>query len=251
MTTMGSSRDAAATHWDSHYAEDAVGERPLRPHLARALRQGIAFLDLRPGDRVLDLGCGTGGSTVELARTGADVVAVDLSPEAIQRVRSRCDDAGLANVTAVCTDAFHIAEHGPFDAVYGAMILHHLEPFADFVAELARATAPDARIFFYENNASSRTLVWFRRHVVGRVWVPKHGDDDEFPLEPREVATLRTRFDVDQEFPKMVFAVLASRYLLRGHGMAAARRVDDLLSRSDRLRAKSYRQVLAGSRRAA
>jgi len=57
------------------------------------------------------------------------------------------------------------------------------------------------RAFFYENSAMSSLLVWFRQHVVGRWWVPKCGDEEEFPLTPGEVDMLRRAFAVRVAYP--------------------------------------------------
>ena len=45
---------------------------------------------LEPGMRVLELGCGTGYFTRELARSGADVIAVDVSPELLEIAKANC-----------------------------------------------------------------------------------------------------------------------------------------------------------------
>ena len=95
-----------------------------------------------------------------------------------------------------------IGELGPQDFVYGSMILHHLEPFEEFARTLRAAIRPGGKGYFYENNAASRTMVWFRRHVVGKMWVPKHGDDDEFPLEPHEVDELAEALHGGAELPR-------------------------------------------------
>ena len=50
---------------------------------------------LRPGDRVLDVGAGPGRFTIELARLGADVVVVDLSPRQLELNREKVAEAGL------------------------------------------------------------------------------------------------------------------------------------------------------------
>ena len=60
---------------------DAVAERydSRRPHYPPAVFQAIEdFAGLGPGSRVLEVGCGTGHATVELARRGYDVLAVEL-----------------------------------------------------------------------------------------------------------------------------------------------------------------------------
>jgi hypothetical protein len=40
------------------------------------------------------------------------------------------------------------------------------------------------RGFFWENNARIKSMIWFRQNIVGKLWVPKFGDSEEFPLTP-------------------------------------------------------------------
>jgi demethylmenaquinone methyltransferase/2-methoxy-6-polyprenyl-1,4-benzoquinol methylase len=75
-------------------------DRPLRRVRARA----IAALQLRPGDRALDFGCGTGLSFDLLERAvGANgpVVGVDVSPDMLGRARARIAERGWANVSLI------------------------------------------------------------------------------------------------------------------------------------------------------
>jgi hypothetical protein len=88
----------------------------------------------------------------------------------------------------------------------------------------------------------SSFLVWCRDHLVGRFGIPKNSDDDEFPLQPREIDELRTRFDVTVEHPHVVLTSLASGYLFRDHLGKQLDWLDQQLGRSERLRRMSYLQ---------
>jgi magnesium-protoporphyrin O-methyltransferase len=68
------------------------------------------------GARILDAGCGAGQMTQELARRGADVVAVDISPSLIEIARARLDDTLASRVTFASGDMLDPA-HGRFDHV--------------------------------------------------------------------------------------------------------------------------------------
>lgn len=70
--------------------------------------RAIDELDLRPGLRVADVGCGPGVLTLPIARAVApdgEVVALDMQPKMLERMQRRMDKAGMTNVRAVCAGA--------------------------------------------------------------------------------------------------------------------------------------------------
>ncbi|MCC6890948.1 MAG: class I SAM-dependent methyltransferase [Hyphomicrobiales bacterium] len=208
------------------------------------LSRAVAFFGDLSGRSLLDLGCGRGGSSLYFAARGAEVTALDISDYAIADLKQTCSRERLKNVHPVQHDALRIDELGGFDFVFGSMILHHIEPFAQFAASLRRCLKPTGKAFFYENNASSRMLVWFRKNVVGKLWIPKYGDPDEFPLTADEVDTLKKSFEVSLEYPEMLFFRLASTYLLRGRLEAPFAAADDFCFRHKLLLRHSYRQYV-------
>ena len=88
----------------------------------RLRQQLVDALSLAPGDRALELGCGTGQVTARLLTTGADVVAVDALPEMLAGARRRAPGA-----TYVIGDAFDVEPGGRFDAVVLSFVLHNLD----------------------------------------------------------------------------------------------------------------------------
>ncbi|MBN3757150.1 methyltransferase domain-containing protein [Paraburkholderia sp. Tr-20389] len=213
---------------------------PKNPVYMRALQH---FGDVR-GKTLVDLGCGAGASSLFFASMGANVVSIDLSSMAIDNLKRYCAQQGIDNISARVLSAQDIGLIEPADFVFGAMILHHIEPFSQFAASLRKAIKPGGRAFFWENNATSNTMMWFRNHVIGKLWIPKHGDPDESPLAPYEVDHLRKHFSVTTEYPEMVFALMASRYLLRGRLDGHAVKVDKFLYRYPPIRKYSYRQFV-------
>jgi 2-polyprenyl-3-methyl-5-hydroxy-6-metoxy-1,4-benzoquinol methylase len=237
----------ATEFWDNIFAQGDQGgysrvepSDPRNPLLLRAYQH---FGDVR-GRRLVDLGCGRGDCSLYFASLGADVISVDLSAVAVRNLQAYCSAHGVKNVRAVQLPALELQSLGSVDLVFGSMILHHIEPFARFAAVLRAVLPPDGKAFFWENNARSALLIWFREHVVGRLWVPKHGDPDEFPLTPEEVDQLRERFTVEVEYPDLVLFRMISRYLLRGHCMRPFEGLDHYFYRFAALRQYSYQQYL-------
>jgi SAM-dependent methyltransferase len=88
--------------------------------IAPATRMIFAEAGIRPGMRVLDLGCGAGDATfvaAALVGPGGSVVGVDRSPDALARARLRAGQRGLTQVRFVEGDIHDPAPGGPFDAI--------------------------------------------------------------------------------------------------------------------------------------
>jgi trans-aconitate methyltransferase len=104
---------------------------------------GASLLELlqpRAGERILDVGCGTGQLTSEIARSGAEVIGLDDSLEMLAEARRnfpglRFEQADAAN--------FHFAE--PFDAVFSNAALHWVKNQAAAVGCIASALRPGGR----------------------------------------------------------------------------------------------------------
>lgn len=102
---------------------------------------GGAVLDLlapQAGERILDLGCGDGALTVEIKSRGADVVAVDASPDQIREARRRGLDARVMN-------GHMLTFEGEFDAVFSNAALHWMPETPKVLAGVHRALRPRGR----------------------------------------------------------------------------------------------------------
>lgn len=120
----------------------------------------LSCAGVRPGDRVLEVGCGAGATTMALADAvgpAGQVVALDVSEPLCEQTRSRAEAVGFTNVDVLAVDA---ALYGggdvPFDHVvsrFGVMFFE--EPVAAF-ANLARLLAPGGRGTFAAFRERSR-----------------------------------------------------------------------------------------------
>jgi 2-polyprenyl-3-methyl-5-hydroxy-6-metoxy-1,4-benzoquinol methylase len=96
----------SSNYFPSGYAETEVGRNDLSDHLYVRLREHrstiIPWLNtLRPlkGSEILEIGCGTGTSTVALAEQGARVTAVEVDARSLRVAKERCHLYGLETVT--------------------------------------------------------------------------------------------------------------------------------------------------------
>jgi len=78
------------------------------------------------GKRVLDAGCGTGTASIELARRGAEVVAIDLSPTLVQHAQERAEEQGIDDIDFRAGDMLD-PSLGQFDYVVAMDSIIHYE----------------------------------------------------------------------------------------------------------------------------
>ncbi len=144
----------------------------------------------RPGvRRVLEWGCGPGSSALDLARRGAHVSAIDISPVAIERAAERARAAGV-DLDLHVMDAHRLEfPDASFDLVCGQGILHHLR-IEDAYREAARVLCPSGAGVFLEPLGHNPVINVFRRLT------PAMRTPDERPLRRRDVELARRFFGV-------------------------------------------------------
>jgi SAM-dependent methyltransferase len=112
----------------------------------------VARLELRATARLLDVGCGSGGPALYVARrTGCRVVGVDLYEEAVREATRRADVAGLEQLTHFQqADASDILpfEDASFDAILCIDSINHLSDRRRVLEDWARLLRPGGRLLF-------------------------------------------------------------------------------------------------------
>jgi ubiquinone/menaquinone biosynthesis C-methylase UbiE len=123
---------------------------------------------LAAGMQVLELGCGTGYFTRNLASTGASITAVDISPDLLQIARQECR---ASNVSFQIQNAYDLTfRSGSFDTVVGSSVLHHLEVDAA-LAQIYRVLRPAGTVRFTEPNmlnpqiAIQKNVRWIKQRL--------------------------------------------------------------------------------------
>jgi len=98
----------------------------------------LEWLDTKPGEEILDLGCGDGVLTAQIAERGAHVLGVDASSEMV-------DAASNRGVEALVIDATQLSFQRQFDAVFSNAALHWIHDQPALLRGLARALKPGGR----------------------------------------------------------------------------------------------------------
>ena len=127
------SQSQANPTWDpEHYAEHGRFISTYGLEL-------IGWLDPKPGERILDLGCGDGFLTEHIAACGADVLGADHDP----RMVAGTHDRGL---NAVQIDGANLPFQSEFDAVFSNSVLQWVKNPQPVIAATARALKPGGRL---------------------------------------------------------------------------------------------------------
>lgn len=135
--------DALAADYDRSFSDGAIGQR-LRAAVWRRLDAAFA-----PGDRVLELNCGTGEDAVHLGQRGVRVLATDSAPRMLAAAHTKIARAGVADVATVAPLAIENLRSlraGVFDGVlsnFGGV--NCVENLAEVASGLAVLTRPGGR----------------------------------------------------------------------------------------------------------
>ncbi|MGW4895019.1 methyltransferase domain-containing protein [Kitasatospora sp. NPDC004240] len=140
-------------------------EPVLRSHRSRTAANSAGYLlgELRPGQALLDVGCGPGTITADLAELvgpGGRVVAVDSSAEVLEQAAAYVAGRGLDNVVFEVADVHGLAyADGEFDVVHAHQVLQHVADPVTALREMRRVTAPGGVVAVRDVDYDSMT--WY------------------------------------------------------------------------------------------
>jgi len=154
----------------NRWADEGEAAKMERHHLD-ITEKTMRLMDLHPGERVLDLGCGSGWAARLLARMVGDgprgigeVVGVDVSDEMVRQARAESKD--FENVTFVVGSAAQIPwEENFFDKVLSVESFYYYPDQERALDELFRVMAPGGRLFILIN--------LYKDNPYSLQWVPK------------------------------------------------------------------------------
>ena len=127
---------SGAAFWDRF--ADRYAARPIKDVAAYEALLADASARLGPEDRVLEIGCGTGGTAIRLAEGVAQYVATDFSAEMIRIAKAK---PAPPNLHFLLAEAAALPEGGPFDAICAFNVLHLVDDLSGLLQQLRRGLA--------------------------------------------------------------------------------------------------------------
>ncbi|MGQ0776233.1 MAG: methyltransferase domain-containing protein [Pseudonocardiales bacterium] len=136
----------------------------LRSHRWRTAENSAAYLipHLRPGQQILDVGCGPGTITIDLAQlvTPGSVIGLDKAAQPLEQARADAAEQGVRNVTFAVGDVYNLAyPDDTFDIVHAHQILQHLPDPVAALGELRRVCRASG--YVAARDADYAAMTWY------------------------------------------------------------------------------------------
>ena len=128
----------------------------------------VEWLNAKPGERILDLGCGDGRLTAQFAAIGTDIIGVDSSAAMVEAARSRGVDAQQGSAEKLPFPA------NEFDAVFSNAALHWVRGQDEMMAEVRRVLKRGGRFVAEMGGHGNVAAI----HVAFRAVLARHGYAD-------------------------------------------------------------------------
>ncbi|MFE5869187.1 class I SAM-dependent methyltransferase [Streptomyces roseifaciens] len=146
---LGPSMVYSCAYWGS----DGDGASTLEEAQSAKLDLVCRKLDLQPGQRLLDVGCGWGSMVLHAAREyGVSAVGITLSEEQAAYARKRVAEAGLTERIEIRVQDYREVSDGPFDAVSSIGMAEHVGSalYAEYAADLYALLKPGGRLLNHQ-----------------------------------------------------------------------------------------------------
>jgi 2-polyprenyl-3-methyl-5-hydroxy-6-metoxy-1,4-benzoquinol methylase len=170
-------------------SKEYFDEVEARKYLVEPHIPAFAEFDRWHGKRVLEVGCGIGTDSINFARAGAELTAVELSSESLRIAAQRAEVMGVADrirfVEANAEELTSVLDGEPYDLVYSFGVIHHTPHPARALAEMRALTASGGTLKLMVYHRRSWKVFWIvATQGRGRFW-----KTDELVAEHSEAQT--------------------------------------------------------------
>lgn len=182
----------------------------VEPHIP-----GFAQFERWNGKKVLEVGCGMGTDTINFARAGALVTAVDLSDESLKLARKRAKVLGLEDrIVFHQANAEELASHVPvavYDLVYSFGVIHHTPNPSNALAQIKR----------YMDSSSELKLMLYAKHSWKNIMIEAGYDQPEaqsgcpvaFTYTADEIRNLLDGYEILEIRQDHIFPFVIEKYI--------------------------------------
>ena len=196
-TSIEKTIESVQEYWDARpcnirHSPKPVGSKEYfdeveaRKYLVEPHIPGFAEFDRWRGKRVLEVGCGIGTDSINFARAGALLTAVDLSAESLRIAKERAEMMDVADRIdfrqANAEELTSVVDDGPYDLVYSFGVIHHTPHPETALAEIRKVTAPGGTLKLMVYHRRSWKAFWILAlQERGRFWradelIAKHSE---------------------------------------------------------------------------
>jgi 2-polyprenyl-3-methyl-5-hydroxy-6-metoxy-1,4-benzoquinol methylase len=170
-------------------SKEYFDEVEARKYLVEPHIPAFADFERWSGKRVLEVGCGIGTDSINFARAGAELTAVELSDESLRIAAQRADVMGVADrirfIQANAEELTTALDPEPYDLVYSFGVIHHTPHPDRALAEMRALTAPGGTLKLMIYHRRSWKVFWIvAAEGRGRIW-----KTDELVAEHSEAQT--------------------------------------------------------------
>jgi ubiquinone/menaquinone biosynthesis C-methylase UbiE len=142
-------------------------ESVVRTHARRSAQDSAAFLlpHIKPTDKILDVGCGPGSITIDLAVVASDgeVIGGDQAAGVVQQAQNLAEERQVKNVSFQQMDGNQLPfDDGAFDIVYCHQTLQHVGNPVSLLKEMRRATKKGGYVAV--RDCDYKAFAWFPEH---------------------------------------------------------------------------------------
>ena len=194
----------------------------VEPHIP-----GFAGFGGWKGKKVLEIGCGLGTDTINFARAGAEVTAVDLSDKSLGLARDRAKVFGLENIKFIHANSEELSKYVPvekYDLIYSFGVLHHTPHPERAFAEIQKYMGPESELRLMVYNRASWKVLWIML-TYGKFdfrntdkWVARHSEAQTgcpvtYTYTKKTVARLLDGFKITDSFVDHIFPYRIKDYV--------------------------------------
>ena len=139
-----------SARWETVWADASDDGRSYDPHVNPQLRDALALIrrswPVPRNGTFLEAGCGTAANALHLAREGASVVCVDLSPTAVAKAKAAFEQRGIDGTFLVADVRDLPFTSGSFEFIYAGGVVEHFSDTTVALSEMRRTLAPGGRL---------------------------------------------------------------------------------------------------------